>query len=164
MGIQSVPWPRRHGWRRIHGRLFCIGLAALGTSACEREASDERAEQPRPQQAGQPVNPVKLAAHLHAARVAAATGNNKAAEAHIKAVASDITRSARMPDPHRPIDHEAARPAVRPIDGVRTSLWLDRGNFVFTATASVSPSGSSATQTRTRLRVMTQRFLLRSGC
>ena len=130
MGIQSVPWPRRHGWRRIHGRLFCIGLAALGTSACEREAADERAEQPRPQQAGQPVNPVKLAAHLHAARVAAVTGNNKAAEAHIKAVASDITRSARMPDPHRPIDHEAARAVVRPIDGVRTSLWLDRENFV----------------------------------
>ena len=130
MGIQSVPWPRRHGWRRIHGRLFCIGLAALGTSACEREAADERAEQPRPQQAGQPINPVKLAAHLHAARVAAVTGNNKAAEAHIKAVASDITRSARMPDPHRPIDHEAARAVVRPIDGVRTALWLDRENFV----------------------------------
>lgn len=130
MGIQSVPWPRGHGSRRIHGRLFCIGLAALGMAACEREAADERAEQPRPQQAGQPVNPVKLAAHLHAARVAAVTGNNEAAEAHIKAVASDITRSARMPDPHRPIDHEAARAAVRPIDGVRTSLWLDRENFV----------------------------------
>lgn len=130
MGIQSVPWPQRHGWRRIHCRLFCLGLSALTVGACGRQAADERAEQPRPQQAGQPVNPVKLAAHLQAARVAAVTGNNKAAEAHIKAVASDITRSARMPDPHRPIDHEAARAAVRPIEGVRTSLWLDRENFV----------------------------------
>lgn len=130
MGIQSVPWPRGHGWRRIHCRLFCLGLAALAVGACERQAADERAEQPRAQQAGQPVNPVKLAAHLHAARAAAVTGDNKAAEAHIKAVASDITRSARMPDPHRPIDHEAARAAVRPIEGVRTSLWLDRENFV----------------------------------
>lgn len=130
MGIQSVPRPRGHGWRRIHCGLFCLGLAALVVGACERQGADERAEQPRPQQAGQPVNPVKLAAHLHAARAAAVTGDNKAAEAHIKAAASDITRSARMPDPRRPIDHEAARAAVRPIEGVRTSLWLDRENFV----------------------------------
>ena len=122
MGVQSVPWPRRHGWRRIHGTRSCIGLVALGMAACERETADERAEQPRPQQAGQPVNPVKLAAHVHAALVAALAGNSKAAEAHITAVATDITRSAQMPDPHRPNDHEAARAAVRLIDGVRTSL------------------------------------------
>lgn len=35
-----------------------------------------------------------------------------------------------MPDVSRPIDHEAARAAVRPLAGVRTSLWLDRSNFV----------------------------------
>jgi hypothetical protein len=35
-----------------------------------------------------------------------------------------------MPHPRRPIDHETARATVRPIDGVRSSLWLDRENFV----------------------------------
>lgn len=130
MGIQHFPRPHRRGLRRVYCKLIGLGLATLAVAACERQAADERADQRRPQQAGQPVNPVKLAAHLQAARVAVATGNNKAAEAHIKAVASDITRSARMPDPHRPIDHEAARAAVRPIDGVRSSLWLDRENFV----------------------------------
>src|SRR5687768_3474922 len=126
MGIQPVSRAKRHGLRRVCFKLTNIGLAMLAVAACERQAADERAEQPRPQQAGQPVNPVKLAGHLHAARVAAVTGNSKAAEAHITAVATDLTRSARMPDPHRPIDHEAARAAVRPIDGVRSSLWLDR--------------------------------------
>ena len=130
MGIQSVPWARGHGWRRTHCRLFCLGLAALAVAACERQAANERVVEPRPQQAGQPVNPVKLAAHLHAARVAAVTGNSKAAEEHIKTVATDLTRSARMPDPYRPIGHEAARLAVRSIEGIRTSLWLDRENFV----------------------------------
>lgn len=130
MGIQSIPWLRGHGARRMHGRLSSVRLAALGTSSCEREVANERAGQPRPRQAGQPVNPVKLAAHLHAARVAAATGNSRAAEEHITVVATDLTRSARMPDPRRPIDHIAARAAVRRIDGVRTSLWLDRENFV----------------------------------
>lgn len=102
MGIQSVPWPRGRGWRRIHGRQFCVGLAALGTAACDRKAADERAEQPRPQQAGQPMNPVKRAAHLQAGRVAAVTRNSKAAEEHITAVATNLTGSARMPDLHRP--------------------------------------------------------------
>ena len=130
MGIHSVPWPHGHGSRRVHAKLVCLVMAALAVAACEREAANERVEEPRPQQAGQPVNPVKLAAHLRAARVAAVTGNSKAAEEHIKTVATDLTRSARMPDPYLPIDHEAARLAVRSIEGVRTSLWLDRENFV----------------------------------
>lgn len=130
MGIQSVPWLRGHGSRRLYRRALFFGLAALGTFARGREVADERAGDPRSQQAGQPVNPVKLAAHLRAARVAAVTGNSKAAEEHSTALAADLTRSARMPDPHRPIDHEAARAAMRPIEGVRTSLWLDRENFM----------------------------------
>lgn len=127
MGIQFVPSPRGHGLRRMHGRISCIRVAALGTAACEREATDERAEQPRPRQAGQPVNPVKLAAHLHAARVAAATGSSKPAEEHITAVATDLTHSERMPHPHRPIEHEAARSTVHPTEGVRSSpRWIAR--------------------------------------
>lgn len=130
MGLQFVSWPRGHGWRRIDGRLVCLGLAALASGACERQAANECAEQPRPQQAGQPANPVKLAGHLRAACVAAVTGISKAAEEYITAVATGLARSARMPSPHRPIDQEAARAAMRPINGVRTSLGLDLESFV----------------------------------
>lgn len=84
----------------------------------------------RPQQTGQPVNPFEIAGHIAGARVAAATGNQQAAAGHVEAIASSVTRSARMYDPHRPIDREAARQAIRPIPGVRSAIWLDRTNFV----------------------------------
>ncbi len=116
MGIQSIPWLRGHGLRRMHGRLSSIRVAALGTFACKREAVDKSAEQPRPQQTGQPVNPVKLAAHLRAARVPAVSGKSRAGEEHITVVATEPRRFARA--------------AVRAIDGARTSLWLDRENLV----------------------------------
>ena len=130
MGIQSVPWLRGHGWRRVHAGCSASGFPRSPSARASVRPPTSAPSSLVRSRPGKPVNPVKLAPPLHAARVAAVTGNNKAAEAHIKAVASDITRSARMLDPHRPIDHEAARAAVRPIEGVRTSLWLDRENFV----------------------------------
>jgi hypothetical protein len=84
----------------------------------------------RPQQAGQPVNPLEIAGHVAGARIAAATGNQDAAAGHVQAIATSVTRSARMYDPHRPINCEAARQAVRPIPGVRSAIWLDSTNFV----------------------------------
>ncbi|MEP6605686.1 MAG: hypothetical protein ABJA60_06165, partial [Nitrosospira sp.] len=104
-------------------------LAALGVAACDR-ANDQHAEARHPQQAGQPVNPYAMAGHIVAGRADLLTGDSRGAQKHIEAMASDITRSARIPDVSRPIDHEAARAAVRPLAGVRTSLWLDRANFV----------------------------------
>ena len=41
-----------------------------------------------------------------------------------------FARSARLPDVNRPIDHEAARAAVRLLAGVRSAIWLDQTNFV----------------------------------
>ena len=48
----------------------------------------------------------------------------------MNAIAHDLTRSMRVPDVSRPIDHEAARAAVRPLAGVRSAIWLDQTNFV----------------------------------
>ena len=33
MGIHSVPWPRRHGSRRVHAKLICLVMAALAVAA-----------------------------------------------------------------------------------------------------------------------------------
>ena len=43
-----------------------------------------------------------------------------------------VARTARMPGVFQPIDHEAARVALRPIAGVRNTAWLDASNLVVT--------------------------------
>jgi hypothetical protein len=111
------------------GALALAGVAALGIAACT-PSNDSTTEACRPQQAGLAVNPITMAGHMAAARANVVVGDQRAAQAHLKAAADDMTRSMRIPDVSRPIDHEAARAAVRPIVGVRTSLWLDRTNFV----------------------------------
>ncbi|MEO7433329.1 MAG: hypothetical protein ABIR62_15155 [Dokdonella sp.] len=104
-------------------------VVALGLAACT-QSHDASTDARRPQQAGQAVNPITIASHIAAARGDVLIGDQRAAQAQIKAATTDLTRSMRIPDVSRPIDHEAARAAVRPIAGVRTSLWLDRSNFV----------------------------------
>lgn len=123
--------------KRIHRRCqrwpipttALLGLLALGAAAYGHFPSDPNAPR-RPQQAGQLVDPYVTAEHIAAARVAMITSDSKAANDHIAAMGNDLARAARLPDVTRPIDHEAARAAVRPLAGVRTSLWLDAANFV----------------------------------
>lgn len=43
-----------------------------------------------------------------------------------------VARTVRMPGMFQPIDHEAARVALRPIAGVRNTAWLDASNLVVT--------------------------------
>ncbi|EIL90483.1 hypothetical protein UU9_06744 [Rhodanobacter fulvus Jip2] len=42
----------------------------------------------------------------------------------------DMMRSMHLPDPSRPIDHEAGRAAVRPLQGVQSVVWIDRSNLL----------------------------------
>ena len=56
--------------------------------------------------------------------------DTRAAEQHINAMARDYTRAARIRDVMRPVDHEAARVAVRPLPGVRSSVWIDADNLL----------------------------------
>ena len=108
--------------------LYLLTLTTMGMVGCGPSTSDS-AER-RPEQAGQPVDPVALAGHIAAARVSAAQGDTTATETHVRAIANDVLRSARVYDPSRPIDHEAARAAVSPVAGVRSAIWLDHENLV----------------------------------
>jgi len=99
-------------------------LTALGYAPFR----ERKAEAARPQ-AGQPLNPVVTATHIAAARVDAMAGDARGAQAHVEAIAHDVMRSARVPDVGRPIDHEAARAAVRLLSGVRSAIWLDPANL-----------------------------------
>jgi len=114
---------------RFRSASALAAFVLLGAAACT-QSNEPSKESRHPQQAGQGVNPITLAGHIAAARANAVIGDQRAVQAHVKAATDDITRSMRIPDSSRPIDHEAARAAVRPIAGVRTSIWLDRTNFV----------------------------------
>jgi hypothetical protein len=115
---------------RIFLHVVLAGAVAFCVAACQQHAPGKVAGKPRPQQAGQPMNPYAMAGHVAGARAAILMGNTRAAEKHINAIERDITRSARMPDVQRPIDHEAARTAVRPLTGVRSVIWLDAANLI----------------------------------
>ena len=115
-------------WRVLG--ILVGALATLALTGCQRSTPNGAAEKRKPEQAGQPANPYKAAGRIAAARASVTVGNTDAAEQHIMAVATDITRSARMPDVYRPIDRESARAAVRGIPGVRSSTWLDRENLI----------------------------------
>lgn len=108
---------RRHAWPVL-----------LLLAACTQASAPEA--QRRPQQAGQPLNPAKTAAHIAAARVAAITGDQDAVRRNIEAMSEDMRRSMKIPDPGRLIDPEAARSVVRGHPGVRSVAWLDRSNLL----------------------------------
>jgi hypothetical protein len=107
-----------------------LAITSAGAiSACQQRAADQTAQGRRPEQAGQPMSPYTLAAHVAGARASIALNDSRAAQKHIDAVAHDFSRSIRLPDATRPIDHEAARAAVRTLPGIRTAIWLDKANL-----------------------------------
>lgn len=108
---------RRHAWPLLL-------LLAACTQATPPEA------QRQPQQAGQPMNAAKTAAHIAAARVAALTGDQDAVRRNIEAMSEDMRRAMKLPDATRPIDPEAARNVARGLPGVRSAAWLDRSNLL----------------------------------
>jgi hypothetical protein len=116
------------GWRAII--LLGTAVLALCATACTQPAQQGSVDENPPQQAGQPLNAVAVAGHIASIRVAALTGNRQAVQANAKAFSDDFRRSIKLPDPARPIDHEAARAAVRPLAGVRSSVWMDRSNLI----------------------------------
>lgn len=112
---------------RIAFRIALIGVIAFCATACQRQAADAAAEKPRPQQAGQPINRYAAAGHIAGARAALAAGNSQAAQQHVDVMARDFSRSIRLRDVNRPINHEAARATVRPMPGVlraESYRWL----------------------------------------
>lgn len=124
----AYPAGRWQTWRRPLAHLAIV--VAFVASALGYPVGKDGGQHERPQRAGEPVNPYVAAAHITAARVAMLAGDASGAQAHIGALTHDVMRSARVPDVTRPIDHEAARAAVRPLAGVRSAIWLDANNFV----------------------------------
>lgn len=114
--------------RRGAGPLSPVAIAAL--AACSRTREPPPPQPPRPPQAGQTRDAAAAAAHVLAARGAALRGDNAAVQQEAAAASDAFMRAARVPNPSRPIDREAARAAVRPLPGVRTAVWMDAANLI----------------------------------
>lgn len=108
-------------------RILIVALfASCLLLACTRSTQPiER----KPQQAGQPLDPVVLAAHIAVGRAAAAVGDQKTVEANLHAITEDVRKSMKLADPTRSVDRESARQAARRVDGVRSVAWIDRDNL-----------------------------------
>jgi hypothetical protein len=113
-------------------RSTLIASLVLAT-ACSRSgdgttAGHDRASKPR--QAGQPLDPVELAARSAVARAAAATGNQVEAVRQVGAIQDDFRRALKLADPARAIDRETARAVAKQVVGVRSAVWIDHENLL----------------------------------
>lgn len=108
-------------------RILMVTLfACCSALACTRSTDPPER---KPQQAGQPLDPIELAARMVASHAAAAVGDQDAVEANMQAINEDVLKAIKLADPARSVDRESARQAARRVDGVRSVAWIDRENL-----------------------------------
>lgn len=111
------------------GNVAAATLAALLLAGCGAPATETQAQR-RPQQAGQPMDPLRTASHMAGARVAAITGDQTGVQRNMERMSEDMRRAIKLADIARPINPEAARRIAREIPGVRSANWIDRYNLL----------------------------------
>jgi len=111
--------------------LIAAAVTCVAATGCSSKAGREATPgTPRPQQVGQGTNPLTTAGHLAGIELAGLSGDQRAMQAHIDAMHKNLMRDMRLADPARRIDPEAARAAVRPLQGVQSAVWIDNANLL----------------------------------
>ncbi len=111
-------------------RVGALGSVLAGLLAACSAPQADTPDTARPQQAGQPMDPARVAAHMLGARAAAVTGDQAGVQRSVDALSEDLRRAMKLADANRPIDHEAARAVARALPGVRSANWIDRHNLL----------------------------------
>lgn len=109
--------------------VTAVIAATLLLSGCGAPQS-EAPEQQRPQQAVQPIDPLRTASHIAGARLSAITGDQAGVQRNMQAFSGDLRRAMKLADASRPIEREAARGIARAMTGVRSANWIDRHNLL----------------------------------
>lgn len=106
-------------------------LAAAAAVLCALAGCAEQAPTTpaRPEQAGQPVDPLRTAAQLASIRGSALVGDRQGVEDGLMAMHEDFRKSIKLADPARRVDREAARAALRGLDGLASVVWIDHENL-----------------------------------
>ena len=117
-------------WMTMQRWLIAAAMTCVTATGCS-EAPDGKTAQTarRPKQAGA-TNPLVTVGRLAGIEAAGLTGDQRAMRGHVEAMHKDMMRSMHLADPSRPINHEAAAAAVRPLQGVQSSVWIDHGNLL----------------------------------
>lgn len=110
--------------------IAAFATCVFATGCSQAPDGDAAQTSRRPQQANQTTSPLVTASHIVGADVAALSGNQRAVRGHVEAMQKNMMHDMRLADPSRTINHEAARAAVRPLQGVRSSVWIDRSNLL----------------------------------
>lgn len=105
-------------------------ILAMGLASCSKQENAAAPQVPHSSPQAGPTDAQKMAGHLIAARAAAITGDQRALQQNAQAMADDMRRTMRVPDPARPINHESARAAVNALQGARAVAWLDNSNML----------------------------------
>ena len=109
--------------------VVTVIAASLSIAGCTAQQSDEPPQR-RPQQAGQPMDPLRTAGHMASTRVAVITGDQAGVQRNMEAMSEDLRRAMKLADASRPIDRESARGVAREMPGVRSANWIDRHNLL----------------------------------
>lgn len=111
----------------MHNKEVVLLSLLLALVACSEAP---QAEPVRPQQAGQPLDPVRTAVRINALRAEAMLGDQAGARRQMEALNDDLRRSMKLADPSRKVDREAGRVAAKNVDGVRSAVWIDHENLL----------------------------------
>jgi len=111
-------------WNVVAATAACLLIG--GCSAPQAEEAAQR----RPQQAGQPMDPLRTAGHLAGARLSALAGDQQGVQRSMEAMSEDLRRAMKLADASRPIDREAARAVARALPRTRSANWIDRHNLL----------------------------------
>ena len=114
-----------------HQIPLTASIVLLLLTACTQDSPRTEAQAtPALERAGQPIDLLKTAGHITAVRLSALAGDQDGIGHNVEAMSDDMRRAMKLPDPNRPIDREAARDAVRSLQGVRSVVWLDRTHLL----------------------------------
>jgi hypothetical protein len=119
----------RGEWMTMKRWPMVAAVICMAAAGCSKTSAEAPATTNRPQQAGA-THPLATVSHLAGIEAAGLTGDQRAMQGHVDAMHKDMMRSMHLADPSRPIGHEAARTAVRPLQGVQSSVWIDRSNLL----------------------------------
>lgn len=85
--------------------------------------------EPRPQQSGQPMDPLRTVGHLASIRGSALLGDQEGIHDGLMAMHEDFRKTIKLADPGRRVDREAARAALQGVEGLASVVWLDHENL-----------------------------------
>lgn len=102
----------------------------LALSACDRAAEPQAASAPKPERAGQALDPVKTSERLIKMRQQAFAGDQQGLQRNLEGLNHEVSRSIRLADATRKVDRENARVAAKSVQGVNSVVWIDGENLL----------------------------------